>query len=344
MKNKSIEKLFNLIYTDSMTGMKNRAAFDELRKELNKYGNSLEKICAISVIFEDYDMVSRVFGNATCDDAIREIACCLTEVLGEKADIYRTAKNEFMCIARKSLFGEIVNVIGIQKEIIRTYKKDKFQVIYREGCKCKGLCDSLSIGVKAFQYFSRIYPAREMDEMNIIVLGNGDMGGAYIRNNMIVMGEPPEAEETAQMTEMRTYQLFAHELGHIWFCKADVTTFEDWLNETGAEWSQLLFLLEEGKEELFHQMMEWRYDEQRRVGEPIRPRDLHHPATVHTSGTVLFHMIYKKYGKEAVINILQILSRMEQQNTEDFLTNIETEYSVEIAEFIRNNLDEKIVV
>ena len=71
MKNKSIEKLFNLVYTDSMTGMKNRAAFDELRKELNKYGNSLEKICAISVIFEDYDMVSRVFGNATCDDAIR---------------------------------------------------------------------------------------------------------------------------------------------------------------------------------------------------------------------------------------------------------------------------------
>lgn len=272
---------------------------------------------------------------------------CYFENGFEDYNIYKAYKDETTGLyakKTKNLFGEIVNVIGIQKEIIRTYKKDKFQVIYREGCKCKGLCDSLSIGVKAFQYFSRIYPAREMDEMNIIVLGNGDMGGAYIRNNMIVMGEPPEAEETAQMTEMRTYQLFAHELGHIWFCKADVTTFEDWLNETGAEWSQLLFLLEEGKEELFHQMMEWRYDEQRRVGEPIRPRDLHHPATVHTSGTVLFHMIYKKYGKEAVINILQILSRMEQQNTEDFLTNIETEYSVEIAEFIRNNLDEKIAV
>ena len=117
MKNKSIEKLFNLVYTDSMTGVKNGAAFDELRKELNKYGNSLEKICAISVIFEDYDMVSRVFGNATCDDAIREIACCLTEVLGEKADIYRTAKNEFMCIARKSLFGEIIKVGNALRKI-----------------------------------------------------------------------------------------------------------------------------------------------------------------------------------------------------------------------------------
>ena len=265
----------------------------------------------------------------------------------ENYEIYKAYKDETTgsyAKKTKNLFGETVNIIGIRKEIYRTYRQDKFQVIYREGSKCDGLCNSLSIGVEAFHYFSRIYPAREMSEMNIIVLGNGDMGGAYIRNNMIVMGEPPEAEATVQMTEMRTYQLFAHELGHIWFCRADVTTFEDWLNETGAEWSQLLFLLETGKEDLFHQLMEWRYDEQRRVGEPIRPKDLHHPATVHTSGTVLFYLIYKKYGKEAVIKILQILSRMEQQNTEDFLMNIATEYSAEIAEFIRNNIDEKIVV
>ena len=110
MNKKAIEKLFNLAYTDFMTGVKNRAAFDELRKELNKYGNGLERISIISVIFEDYDLIARVFGNSSCDDAMRDIARCLTEILGEKSDIYRTARNEFMCIARKSLSGDIVKV------------------------------------------------------------------------------------------------------------------------------------------------------------------------------------------------------------------------------------------
>lgn len=106
----------------------------------------------------------------------------------------------------------------------------------------------------------------------------------------------------------------------------------------------MLFLLETGKEDLFRRfMMGWHYEEQRSMGEPIRPKDLRHPGTVvHSSGTILFYMIYKKYGKEAVVKILQILSRMEKQNTEDFLTHIETEYSKEIAGFIRDNLDKKL--
>lgn len=128
MKNKSIEKLFNLVYTDSMTGVKNRAAFDELRKELNKHGNSIEKICAMSVIYEDYDMVARTFGNASADDAIIAIAQGIVSILGEKADVYRTAKNEFMCVSRKSLFGDIVKV-GDEMRRIKEEKAYPFDPI-----------------------------------------------------------------------------------------------------------------------------------------------------------------------------------------------------------------------
>ena len=121
MNKKAMEKLFNLAYTDSMTGVKNRTAFDELREQLNKHGNSIEKICAMSVIYEDYDMVARTFGNASADDAIIAIAQGIVSILGEKADIYRTAKNEFMCISRKSLFGDIVKV----GDEMRRIKKEK---------------------------------------------------------------------------------------------------------------------------------------------------------------------------------------------------------------------------
>lgn len=110
MKYKAIEKLFNLAYTDSMTGVKNRNAFDEMREQMYKNGGNLDKLCAISVIFEDFDLISKVYGNSTCDDAIREIARCILEILGEKADIYRTAKNEFVCISCKSLFPYVVKL------------------------------------------------------------------------------------------------------------------------------------------------------------------------------------------------------------------------------------------
>ena len=117
MNKKAMEKLFNLAYTDSMTGVKNRTAFDELREQLNKHQNRLEKVCVISVIYEDYDMVSRVFGNSSADDAMRAIAQGIVEMLGEKADIYRISKNEFMCVSHKNLFVDIVKVSDAMRRI-----------------------------------------------------------------------------------------------------------------------------------------------------------------------------------------------------------------------------------
>lgn len=117
MKQKAIEKLFKLAYTDAMTGVKNRNAFEEMREQMNKNGTNLERMCAISVLFEDYDMISRVFGNSTCDDAIRSIARCITDVLGEKADIYRTAENEFLCFSRKGLYPNFIKVCEALSEI-----------------------------------------------------------------------------------------------------------------------------------------------------------------------------------------------------------------------------------
>lgn len=128
MNKKAMEKLFNLAYTDSMTGVKNRTAFDELREQLNKHGNSIEKICAMSVIYEDYDMVARTFGNASADDAIIAIAQGIVSILGEKADIYRTAKNEFMCVSRKNLFVDIVKV-SVAMRRIREEKNYPFDPI-----------------------------------------------------------------------------------------------------------------------------------------------------------------------------------------------------------------------
>lgn len=243
----------------------------------------------------------------------------------------------------KKLFGEIANIIGFPKGRVRIYQKDKIRVIYRNDCNCESVFRSIDIGLQAFRYYNDIFPRRNISEIDVVVLGSKEPGSAYNREHLIVLGEPMTSLPSKELQDMLIHQMFPHELAHIWFYSADSCTFEDWLNETGAEWSHLLFLLETGQDALFNQWIRTHYDTHRQQGEAIRPVDLHHPDTVHDSGVVLFHKIYEIYGKDAVLKLLQILSRMDQQNTEGFLQRIESEYDPKIAAFIRRNLDMKIV-
>lgn len=241
----------------------------------------------------------------------------------------------------KKCFGEIVNVIAFKKGQLKTFELEKIKVFYRKESSYKNLHECASIGLEAFQYYNEIYPPKDIKDINLVVLGNGQ-SGAYNRDNLIVLGEAPEDLNIPEFKELLKYSLFAHELGHIWFNKANVNTYEDWLNETGAEWSSLLFILHKGKYDIFNKFINYYYETQRIRGEEIKPKDLHHPDTVHTSGVVLFNMIYEKYGKDTIILMLQILSKMDNQNTEDFVSLIENELSKDIAEFIRNNINQKI--
>lgn len=283
---------------------------------------------------------------ANLPEYITDSVCFFTEGFEtyEIYDAYFDAVRGMYAKRTKKLFGEIVNIIGFPKGRIRIYQKDKIRVIYRDDCDCESVFQSIDIGLQAFRYYNEIFPPRqEISEIDVVVLGNKDPGGAYNREHLIVLGEPVTSLPSKELQNMMMHQMFPHELAHIWFGKADPSTFEDWLNETGAEWSHLLFLLETGQDALFDSWIRMRYNTHRQRGEAIRPRDLHHPDTVHDSGVVLFHKIYEKYGKNAILKLLQILSRMEQQNTESFLQNIESTYDKEIAAFIRRNLDEKIV-
>lgn len=249
-------------------------------------------------------------------------------------------------------FGEIVNIAGFRKGNLRSFENGKIKVFYRKEDSYKNLLECTNLGIEAFTYYNEIYPHKEMKEITLIVLGIGQTG-MYNRGNMIVAGDAPEDFKMPQempedfplsedeYRKWLKYSMFTHELGHVWFCNADTGSYEDWLNETGAEWSSLLFLLHKGKKELFQKFYSLREYEHITYGEAIKPEDLHKPASVHGSGVVLFYMIYEKWGKDMVVSLLQILSRLEEQNTEDFLFYVEKELGKEISDFIKDRLNHK---
>ena len=83
MKNKITEKLFELAYTDSMTEVQNRNAYEERLKKLRKPTANISRITVVVV------------------------AKALRNTIGLKADIYRIGGDEFVCISESNVLPYI---------------------------------------------------------------------------------------------------------------------------------------------------------------------------------------------------------------------------------------------
>jgi diguanylate cyclase (GGDEF)-like protein len=117
MKHKSTEKLFQLAYTDMMTGTYNRNAYEERLKKLRKQSANLHGITVIVLDVNGLKEINDTYGHHTGDEAIKTVASFLEVSIGEKADIYRIGGDEFVCIATGNVGGyisEFKDMIGFQ--------------------------------------------------------------------------------------------------------------------------------------------------------------------------------------------------------------------------------------
>lgn len=120
---------------------------------------------------------------------------------------------------------------------------------------------------------------------------------------------------------MQITWMFAHETAHIWCSGANVETWEDWLNETTAEWSALLFTLHKKDPELFDEFLKPKLARYEKLP-PIKTRDGSRPEGVHDKGTVLFYRIYQKFGYETMKKVVRCFADLEEKNTANFLTKL----------------------
>ena len=98
MKNKMTEKLFELAYTDSMTEVQNRNAYEERLKKLRKPNANISRITVIVVDVNGLKEINDSYGHFCGDDAIKTVAKALRDTIGLKADIYRIGGDEFCII------------------------------------------------------------------------------------------------------------------------------------------------------------------------------------------------------------------------------------------------------
>lgn len=107
MRHKSIEKLFTLAYTDMLTGVKNRNAYEEYLNKLRRNRNMSGNLTVMVVDLNKLKEINDMFGHHSGDEALKTTARCLITSVGDKSEIFRIGGDEFVCFSNSNILSRI---------------------------------------------------------------------------------------------------------------------------------------------------------------------------------------------------------------------------------------------
>lgn len=127
------------------------------------------------------------------------------------------------------------------------------------------------------------------------------------------------------------HRYFAHELGHLWWYKAKTNSWEDWLNESFAEYSALMIIRKVFGEDAFTKRLD-KKRENLKGTTPIWEFDRNKTETetdaknvnevLYNKGPVLLYELEKEIGKERYIELCKILIEKNINTTSEFLETL----------------------
>jgi len=132
----------------------------------------------------------------------------------------------------------------------------------------------------------------------------------------------------------------AHEMAHFWWNNAATSCWEDWLNESFAECSMLLFLRENDSEGNFNRLI-MQYKEQTKETPPIWGIDRQGPEAynaLYFKGSLILMEFEKELGMDKFFDFLAAVANNHISNTADFLDLVENQVSAEYRAWFENKL------
>ena len=155
-------------------------------------------------------------------------------------------------------------------------------------------------------------------------------GDGYKRANLIAMACPPSFTPETKHT-------LAHEMGHQYGCGANVESWEDWLNETTAEWSALLYDLHNDAL-LFKSRIELHFQAMKGKALNLRENGDNRPNDVHDVGTLIYYKIFVKHGEPAIVDLLRAFDQCKTKTTDCFIKQLVMNGKNNLAEEISSHL------
>jgi|GEM_PF-2461603 len=182
-----------------------------------------------------------------------------------------------------------------------------------------------SIG-KIIKLYSNLFGETSFESLHIYLSPrqNTDAGGGYCRPGLIVLpcGENTSTSIKYSVNEdLYMYKYLAHELGHLWWSSANVDSWENWLNESFAEFSCLLAIRDLKGDAEFDRIISEYKNESVGLG-PIKGCDTHNEdyfSIWYMKGPYILSQLEAYMGQTQFLDLLQNLSRMKVKTTKGVL-------------------------
>ena len=207
------------------------------------------------------------------------------------------------------------NIIGVCKEKYFVMEDEELSLFYPD----ERMRDKVEPYYRGYheiaEFYRSFYGNDKMGKMTLFFLPDiGEDFGGYKRDGLIVF--------TAVKADIPSaLHHIAHELAHSYAMGADCYSWEDWLNETHAEWSALLYELE--KDEAFFEpclaKTRERYGDRKLA---FKENGEEHQEFVHEAGVLVYEKIYRRYGADSIRTILRTFDHLSEKSTAKLLETL----------------------
>lgn len=168
------------------------------------------------------------------------------------------------------------------------------------------------------------------NEVKIIIAPRSE-GGGYARTAFVVVTHI-EAESYNKY-KIRYLMNIAHECAHLWWTNAPFNSWEDWLNESFAEYSSLMAVRELFGMESFQNIIAEKH--KRSEGMPpikgIKRDDEKAFTVLYDKGCLVLYGLEQMVGKETFLKLLKQTTVQKVSSTEEFLQLVTREVGSEVA-------------
>lgn len=165
-----------------------------------------------------------------------------------------------------------------------------------------------------------------------IVFAERKSGGGYLRGGFMSLLFDSDYRGLVQYA--------AHEMAHSWWGRADANTWQDWLNESFAEYSALMLVRD------WHGRAAWseilgRYEREAQQAKAIwglDRSDRSAQATLYRKGPVLLSRLEARVGEPAFRQLLAALVSRQVRTTEQYLATLEELTSAAVRQSFEQEL------
>ncbi len=156
----------------------------------------------------------------------------------------------------------------------------------------------------------------------IVVIAPRSTGGGYVRRSLMVLSE--DALTAFETETVRTFKWLAHEIAHLWWYRAPSGSWEDWLNESMAEYCALRAVAARYSETICETMLNNKREKMKDLP-PVKGLDRaspHAADVLYSKGCVLLGDLRERTGEKAFTALLRRLLAVPALSTERFLEEL----------------------